>query len=138
MENLFSDNYYQRLMPDGLYQVSELLEISAEYRCFVYEDKIVAVNYYDGDCCVFPDILAVNDMINTYAKDDTRPKSYTMDVAIIKKNNILQTVLLEVHPWVSVGLYGYMFGSCLPYCYRDGLYYYIESNKPISKWECNA
>ncbi len=54
-----------------------------------------------------------------------------MDIAVIRDRG---TAILEVHPWVSVGLYGYMFGSSLPYCYRDGFEYYINSNKEISEW----
>ena len=64
-------------------------------------------------------------------RDQDRPKAYTMDIAVIRDRG---TAILEVHPWVSVGLYGYMFGGSLPYCYRDGFEYYIKTNKEISEW----
>lgn len=118
-------------LQDGLYQVSEVVDILAEYRCFVHNDNLVAINYYDGDCTVFPDVSLIKTMISNYMLDGSRPKAYTMDIAVIKNRG---TAILEVHPWVSVGLYGYMFGSSLPYCYRDGLYYYIICNKEIKKW----
>ena len=114
-----------------LYQVSEVVDIISEYRCFVYHDKLMAINFYDGDCTVFPDISTIKSMIGNYMKDDARPRAYTIDVAVIRDRG---TAIIEVHPWVSVGLYGYIFDNSLPYCYRDGFQYYIESNKEIKEW----
>lgn len=122
-----SDPEQEPFLKDGLYQVSEVIPIQSEYRVFVHNDKIVAINYYDGLPEIFPDINLIKKAVVTYMRDNTRPKAYTMDVAITHKG----TVLLEIHPWVSVGLYGYMFGSCLPYCYRDGLDWYINHNTKI-------
>ena len=125
----FTDIGVEPYLQDGLYQVSEVVPILSEYRCFVQGDNIKVINYYDGDCTVLPDITTVQKMVNYYMKDVDRPKAYTMDIAVIDGRG---TALLEVHPWVSVGLYGYMFGSYLPYCYRDGLDYYITTNKEVT------
>ena len=119
-------------LPDGLYQVSEVVDIRAEYRCFIHLDKIIAINYYNGDCTVFPDIKLIEKMVANYMLDLNRPLAYTMDVAVTADRG---TVLLEIHPWVSVGLYGYMFGNELPYCYLDRIAYYLTKNVPIRETE---
>lgn len=127
----YTDEGKEPFLKEGLYQVSEVVEILSEYRCFVQNDKLFAINYYDGDCTVFPDVTEIKSMIGNYMRDPDRPKAYTIDIAVIRDRG---TAILEVHPWVSVGLYGYMFGSSLPYCYRDGFEYYINVNKEIKEW----
>lgn len=128
----YTDEGKEPFLKPGLYQVSEVVDILAEYRCFVHDDKLIAINYYDGDCRVFPDVKEIERMVGMYMLDKDRPRAYTMDIAVIRDRG---TAILEVHPWVSVGLYGYMFGSDLPYCYRDGLQYYIEKNKKVEKYK---
>lgn len=113
---------------DGLYQLSEVVTILSEYRVFVHHDEIIAIHWYDGDCKVFPDVITIRKMITQYKSDNDRPRAYTIDVAVIYSRG---TAILEVHPWVSVGLYGYMFNQLIPYCYRDGFQYYIDINKPL-------
>ena len=127
----YTDDGKEPFLKEGLYQVSEVVDILSEYRCFVQNDKLVAINYYDGDCTVFPDVSDIKTMIGNYMRDQDRPKAYTMDIAVIRNSG---TAILEVHPWVSVGLYGYMFGGSLPYYYKDGFEYYINSNKEIKEW----
>lgn len=131
MDSLFQ-NYSDKLNDSHLYQVSENVEIVSEYRCFIHNDKIVCINHYDGDPTIFPDISTLNKMICMYMFDKERPKAYSLDIAIIKDKG---TAVIEVHPWVSVGLYSYLFGSDLPYCYADGLQYYLDYNKPIETCE---
>lgn len=118
-------------LKDGLYQVSEVVDILSEYRCFVHHDRLVAVNYYDGNPSVFPDFDDIKLMIKNYTKDSTRPEAYAMDIAIISGRG---TAILEVHPWVSIGLYGYVFDTSLPHCYKDGFLYYVETNKNITEY----
>lgn len=120
-ENRFFDNC--------LYQVSEEVDIVSEYRCFVCNDEIISIVQYDGSPDVFPDVAALKKMVIMYMLDKDRPKAYTMDIAVIRDRG---TALLEVHPFVSVGLYSYLFGSNLPYCYRYGLDYYKDINRPIA------
>lgn len=123
--------HYNGRLKDGLYQVSEIIDIKSEYRVFVAGDVIKAINFYDGNPEIFPDIDLIVDMVNTYKQDLDRPKAYTMDVAVAKNRG---TLILEVHPWVSVGLYGYIFPNSLPYFYRDGFLYYVQSNKELNTW----
>lgn len=132
LEHLTEEERKKYIRPERRYQVSEMVDIVSEYRCFVHDDRLVAVNYYGGDCSVFPDANIIRSMIGTYMLDDSRPAAYTLDVAVLKNRG---TAILEVHPWVSVGLYGYMFGSELPYCYRDGFRYYVEKGKKTQKFQ---
>lgn len=118
-------------LKDGMYQVSEVVDIESEYRCFIHDDKLVAVNHYDGKCDVLPDMTLIKAAIGNYMREPTRPKAYTIDVAVIKGRG---TAVLEVHPWVSVGLYGYLWGSDLPSCYRDGFLWYVERNTAIHRF----
>ncbi len=112
------------IKPDGLYQVSTLVDIVSEYRVFVDDMEIEAICLYNGDCKVFPDVKLLQEMIFRYKAHGVPPNSYTMDVAVIKEG---QTVLLEIHPITSVGLYGYVSRN-LAYMYKDGIDYYINNN----------
>lgn len=117
-----------RLDETHLFQVSEVVPILSEYRIYVQEHKIEAVANYNGDPCIFPDIKLLHKMINIYSMASDCPGAYTMDVAI----NELGTFLIEVHPWISVGLYNSLWSRGLLYAYRDGIEYILRHNtKPI-------
>lgn len=126
------NEYCVHFNDSDLYQLSEAVSILSEYRVFVHHDEIIGIHHYDGDCTIFPQMGVVLSMISTYCYDDSRPRAYTMDIAIIRDRG---TALIEIHPWVSVGLYGYIFSESLPYCYRDGFRYYVEVNKPIKEYK---
>lgn len=110
---------------NNLYQLSSEVNIISEYRVFVNNDNIINIVHYDGEY-IFPDLNLINKMIIDYSKIE-HPKSYTMDIAVINNG----TVLLEIHSFVSVGLYTYLWNNSLPYYYRDGLDWYIKYNKEI-------
>lgn len=116
---------------EGLYQISEIVDIESEYRVFVYRDEIQAIQYYDGDCTVFPDANLIKEMVFKYSLDSQRPLAYTIDIAVIKNRG---TCVLEVHPFVSVGTYGFNRNP-LPYMYRLGLDYYININKELEVYK---
>lgn len=127
------------LNKNHLYQVSEVKCILAEYRVFVVEDKIQGIQFYDGDPCIMPtpeEINKIKEMTLRYMLNPTRPKAYSLDIAIIKTNDTLgrNLMLLECHPFTSLGLYG-VNGSFLPMAYRYGLDWYINHNTPIEKFE---
>lgn len=125
----FNNSLYGGHIPgnleDGTYLISGLLDIVSEYRVFVLDDEIVACQYYLGNCLVFPDASKINEMIMVYTLDIKRPRAYTLDVAVTREN---ETVILEVHPFVSCGTYGFVHNDLI-YMYRLGLDYYIKGNR---------
>ena len=114
----FEDNsiytLYSDLSEETDVMMSDLIDISSEYRCFVYSGNLVGIKHYLGDFKLFPDIYKIEDMISAYTDS---PISYVMDVGIIERKtssthldlsgNINDTVLIEVHNFYSNGLYGF-------------------------------
>lgn len=117
----------QDLLVSNNYLVSSFVNIVAEYRIFVDNTDIKAIQYYDGDCTVFPDINKIREMVYRYSITADRPKSYTMDVAVLKEGN---TVILEIHPVTSVGTYGYSAIQLL-YMYKDGIDFYVNGGQYV-------
>lgn len=118
-------------LKDGLYVLSEAVEILSEYRCFIFEDVIEGIQFYDGDCTVMPtkeDIQLLKKMVEAYKSNESRPRAYTLDVAIIKDRGL---AVIECHPHVSIGLYGFNTGSLL-YNYVYGFDWYISSNSTLT------
>lgn len=87
--------------PPGNYQISELIKIDSEYRCFVFRNKLVGMQNYSGNFTIFPNISIIEKMINDYKNEC--PVSYTLDVGINKNG----TFVIEVHDFFSCGLYGF-------------------------------
>lgn len=111
-------------LPDGQYLVSEWLNILSEFRIFVFHDEILSIQPYLGMPLMFPDAEKIKSMVKEYEKDPGRPKAYTMDVAVSKhKDGVIHTVILEVHPFVSCGLYGFC-STEIPDMLEEGIHYY--------------
>jgi hypothetical protein len=100
-------------IPEDEYLISELIDIDSEWRGFVQNNKLVGLNNYSGDFKLFPNIQIIEQMINDY-KDS--PLSYTIDIGV--NNN--GTFLIEVHPFVSCGLYGFAEYKILPLMFIQG------------------
>lgn len=107
------------------YLISNVVDIMSEYRVFVSDMSIKAIQFYDGDCTVFPNVSLLREMIGKYYLIQDRPKSYTMDIAVLKNG---RTIILEVHPVVSVGIYGYSSSELLN-MYKNGIEYYCKTTK---------
>ncbi|PLS18962.1 DUF4343 domain-containing protein [Bacillus sp. M6-12] len=89
------------------YMVSEVLDIDSEWRAFVQMGQLLGIKHYVGDFAIFPDIEAVKRMIKAY---EDAPLSYTLDIGMVKG----KCVVIEVHPFVSCGLYGFENYQRLP------------------------
>lgn len=81
--------------------VSEKIDILSEFRCFVYNKRLLDVKGYINDSFLYPDINIIKRMIEAYTNS---PRAYTLDVAI---SSNMKTVLIEVHQFFSCGLYGF-------------------------------
>lgn len=114
-------------LPAGKYLLSEWIDIRSEFRVFVYHDQILAVQNYLGSPLVFPDADKIKKMVKCYKQDLYRPEAYTMDIAVIcQKDQSADTVILEVHPFVSCGLYGFNHPR-IPDMLEAGVQYYIKN-----------
>lgn len=85
--------------------LSEIVDILSEWRVFVHRNKIIDVKNYSGDFWETPSKKVVEEMVKAYQFDC--PVSYTLDVAVINKKSIAETCVIEVHPILSCGLYGF-------------------------------
>ena len=92
---------YLHEIPDGepLFISEFLSDIHAEWRAFVLQGRIRSIRPYMLRRWVCPDRAMVEEM----AKLVSLP-SCTIDVAVLSNG---QTVLIEVHPFISCGLYGF-------------------------------
>lgn len=118
-----------------IYAVSNRIKILSEYRIFVFRDEVVGIMNYDGDPLLLPDVDYVKTVTNMYHKI-SHPKSYAMDVAEMAFANgkFRTTTLLEIHPFVSCGLYG-LYDRRVLNMLEDGVNWYLESEKSTEREE---
>lgn len=116
---------YLDTLPEGTYVVSDAIDIISEYRVMVSNTVIVGVQPYAGDPLVFPNVETLQNMVKEYSKCEDRPLAYSLDVAITENGD---TVILEVHPFASLGTYGF-YGDRLPRMYAWGYDYYKRTGK---------
>jgi hypothetical protein len=107
--------------PKGNYQISEIIDIESEYRCFVFRNKLVGINYYTGDFKIFPDISVIETMISVY----NYSFPYTLDVGIADG----KTFVLEIHDFFSCGLYGFSDHRLLPIMFIDSFNHILNTTK---------
>lgn len=110
------------------YSVSEIIDIISEYRVFVLNDIVIGCENYLGDNLTFPNKGTILSMINDYKRNESRPKAYTLDVAIINRCSKEITVPLEIHVFTSCGLYGFLDEKLL-YMLGYGFQYHVSENK---------
>lgn len=105
--------------------VSEEVNISSEYRVYVFDNEIVSIANYNGNPLIFPDIKLLEKAVMLVSYHEKYLKSYTIDVMITEKG----TSIIEMHNFTSVGLYNTVFGTDLLYAYRDGIEYLRKDNR---------
>lgn len=115
------------LNKDHLFQISEVVDILSEYRVYIIDNKIQAIEYYDGDPTIFPDIQLIQKANLLYSTQKDCPKSYSLDVMVNKKG----TSIIEIHNFSSLGLYSNVWGTNLLYAYIDGIDYTVNHNTKI-------
>lgn len=109
-------------VPDGTFLVSEVVDITSEWRSFVFQNKLVGLQSYMGDFTAFPHVEDIQNMIRAY---QNAPISYTLDVGVNERG----TFVMEVHPFVSCGLYGFRNYQILPIMCVTGFKYMLEKAK---------
>lgn len=114
VNNIKLDTDYKSIL------ISEVIEITSEWRAFVYLGTLVGLNNYSGDFTQMPMISKIDEMIKAYKN---APGAYTLDVAVTCSGD---TVVIEVHPFVSCGLYGFKNLRILPRMFYEGYKYYTS------------
>lgn len=109
------------LCKDHFFVLSEYANILSEYRVYVIDEKIENICNYNGDCSIFPDSSVINDVIFEMEKHYGMPKSYTIDVMVTDRG----TSIIEIHNFVSIGLYGCLWSQKLLFAYQDGIDYLL-------------
>ncbi|PDZ93952.1 hypothetical protein CON36_36435 [Bacillus cereus] len=108
------------VIPDGEYLVSDVIDIESEWRAFICQKELVGLKHYAGDFKLFPNTSLIEKMIHSYTKS---PNSYTLDVGINKDG----CFVIEVHPFVSCGLYGFADYKRLPLMFTQGYNYMLRN-----------
>ena len=80
--------------------VSEYIDMSSEYRCFINKKKLVGIKHYNSDFNRFLDTKIVLKCIEAYK---CSPVSYSLDFAVTDDN---RTVLIEANDGWSLAAYG--------------------------------
>lgn len=126
VDELFAEDEGKSVLDSShRFLVSEPYSIKSEWRVYVLGGYIENICNYNGDCTIFPDMNVINKAVNLIALNEKWLRSYTIDVMVGERG----TALIEIHNFVSVGLYGTLWGSSLPWAYRDGIDYVLNDNK---------
>ncbi len=114
--------YTSQELENGKYLYSELVDIESEYRCFVFDNRLVGMQNYSGEFTTFPDMSDIHSMISEYKSS---PVSYTLDIGVLESG---ETVIIEVHDFFSCGLYGFDDMALLPMMYSRWFIEYLRKN----------
>jgi hypothetical protein len=90
-----------RLFNADEYFVSEPREFVSEWRCFVYRGALRGIKHYLGNPWLMPNQQFIEDCIDAIGDTMT---AYTLDVGVLLDGNC---AVIEVHNFVSCGLYGF-------------------------------
>lgn len=103
--------------------LSEVLhDIASEWRVFVRRGDIMDLRPYSYDAWpVVPDESMVRQMIDAYID---APPAYALDVAVLGSG---RTVLIEVHDFIAIGLYGFE-SPALPAMYASAWHSYLRKS----------
>lgn len=103
-----------RDVPEVDLMVSPVIPIDSEWRCFVYNSKVVGLHNYLGEIFSYPDKEFILEAVKAYKN---APPAYTLDVGVAKDRG---TFLIEVHNFYSCGLYGFNDSRILPQMFIQG------------------
>lgn len=85
---------------DSLFVSEVLPAINSEWRVFVFRQRVIDVRNYSGSPWILPSQRIIRDMTE---KMGDSLSAYTLDVAVLNGG---ATVVVEVHNFISCGLYG--------------------------------
>lgn len=121
-------------VPEGNYQISDVIKIESEWRAFVYKGRLRGLQNYSGNFTMFPDVEQIDRMIKTY--NPHAPIAYTLDVGVNREaaieleiedyNDSWNTFIIEAHDFFSCGLYGFADLNILPQMLHNWFWQYIQ------------
>lgn len=117
-------------LPEVLFDVSEQKSIHSEWRIFVQQGIAVGAKPYLSESImpITPDMDIVEAMIavieSSRLKGEPFPLSYTLDIGVYED----ETFLIEAHPFVSCGLYGFSNYQRLPSMMVQGYRYFQQQS----------
>ena len=110
--------------------VSEYKDILLEQRGFVYDGELLDIRHYWGDFKVKPSYYFIESIVKKIKDRLNYSKAYTVDVGVTEDNG---SMVVELHPFVSCGLYGFRDYKVLPEMFVEGFEYLNR----INKWDKN-
>lgn len=99
------------MLEPGIYLISENIEekdkapLDAEWRVFVYKGQARGCHIYSGNQFAAPPARFIDSAIQAMSANPEAPPAYTLDVATSFGGS--NQYLIEVHNFVSCGLYGF-------------------------------
>lgn len=109
------------LEPDTNYSVSSIVKFDSEFRVFVHRGEVRAVQNYLGDVLTFPKRDIIMDCVKRLNECMPELKSYTLDIGV--RSGL--TCVIEVHNFISCGLYGF-YAEVLLGMLADGIEYELN------------
>ena len=111
-------------VPEGNYQISDVISIDSEWRAFIYRGKLVGLQNYCGEFTLFPQVSAIKKMIAEYK---SAPIAYTLDIGVAHTPPFAYTFIIEAHDFFSCGLYGFADLAILPQMFQKWFYNYVNN-----------
>lgn len=99
----------------GNYQISDVIDIHSEYRVFVFNGNIESIKHYSGYLNYLYNYDTIKKMVDVY-EENNAPVAYTLDVGVTSRD---ETVIIEVHDFFSVGLYGWDDYNKIPFMFSQ-------------------
>jgi len=83
--------------------ISEVVEFKDEWRVFVHNYNFLDLKCYSGIFSSYPNDSFIMDIVSTLKQNTPSLRSYALDLGLIG----VDYAVIEVHPFVSCGLYGF-------------------------------
>ena len=119
-----------RLDYEHLYQLSEIVDVLAEYRVYVLSGKVETISHFAGNPFKLPDVDMIKEAVEIYNQEPDCPKSYSVDIMVTPEGSAIS----EIHNFMCLGLYNVNWDEKLLYAYRDGWNYVINHNTPQTEF----
>lgn len=103
------------------YIISTLIDIKSEWRVFIYRGEILDCRQYEGEWFDRFDSHFIKETVKAYTNC---PPAYTLDVALLKDGKM---AVIEVHNFISCGLYGFTSGKHIPQMFERAYKYEITN-----------